>query len=163
MLYFLCAAPDAEPTNAAVIAATPAAAVSSSATRLRRTFMPPPSSLVRLVRQVYDRTTPIGLRQAALNGSRRPVRACSTSSCVSVGRVDGRRRVARIGVFITRDANPSGREILDQARAADVQGFDSVWLGDHLFDYRGEPYIADGPPDWLTLMPAIGAVTTRIR
>jgi len=71
--------------------------------------------------------------------------------------------VARIGVFINPDANTSVREILDQARAADVQGFDSVWLGDHLFDYRGEPYIADGPPDSFTLMTAIGAVTKRIR
>jgi len=71
--------------------------------------------------------------------------------------------VARIGVFINPDADTSVREILEQARAADAQGFDSVWLGDHLFDYRGEPYIADGPPDSLTLMTAIGAVTTRIR
>src|SRR5262249_25091310 len=51
----------------------------------------------------------------------------------------------------------------DQARTADRQGFASVWLGDHLIDYRGEPFVADGPLEAFTLMTAIGAVTSRVR
>jgi FMNH2-dependent dimethyl sulfone monooxygenase len=71
--------------------------------------------------------------------------------------------VAKIGVFINPDASAPAAAILEQARAADRQGFDSVWLGDHLFDYRGEPYIAEGPLDSFTLSTAIGAVTKRVR
>jgi len=52
--------------------------------------------------------------------------------------------------------------ILAEARAADEQGFDSVWTGDHLLGIRGEP-VADGPLETWTLMTAIGAVTERVR
>jgi alkanesulfonate monooxygenase SsuD/methylene tetrahydromethanopterin reductase-like flavin-dependent oxidoreductase (luciferase family) len=71
--------------------------------------------------------------------------------------------VAEICVYINPDAQTPARAILEQARAADRQGFHSVWLGDHLFDYRGEPYAAEGPLESFTLMTAIGAVTSRIR
>ena len=52
-------------------------------------------------------------------------------------------------------------EQIAQAKAADRQGFHSVWLGDHLLDFMGgaEP---DRPADSFTLMTAIGAVTERI-
>jgi len=43
-----------------------------------------------------------------------------------------------------------------------VQGFDSVWTGDHLFATRGEPY-PDRPLETWTLMTAIGATTEHIR
>ena len=69
----------------------------------------------------------------------------------------------RVGVFINPPANTSVDAIVAQAQAADRQGFDSVWLGDHLIDYRLGPAIAEGPPDSFTVMAAIGAVTTRIR
>jgi alkanesulfonate monooxygenase SsuD/methylene tetrahydromethanopterin reductase-like flavin-dependent oxidoreductase (luciferase family) len=52
--------------------------------------------------------------------------------------------------------------IFEEARAADRQGYDSIWLSDHLMEWRGEP----GPKlplDSLTLMTALGAVTNRTR
>ena len=71
--------------------------------------------------------------------------------------------MAEIGVYINPLASTTAQEILEQARTADRQGFASVWLGDHLIDYRGEPYVAEGPLESFTLMTAIGAVTSRIR
>lgn|GEM_PF-1178449 len=68
----------------------------------------------------------------------------------------------KIGVFINPEAATTAGAILEQARAADRQGFDSVWLGDHLIDYRGG-HVAEGPLESFTLMTAIGAVTSRIR
>ena len=70
--------------------------------------------------------------------------------------------MAKVGVFINPEPHTPVSEILEQARAADRQGFDSVWLGDHLIDYRGR-HIAEGPPESFTLMTAIGAQTKRIR
>ena len=52
--------------------------------------------------------------------------------------------------------------MLDEARLADDQGFDSVWTGDHLMSTRGEQY-PDRPLDTFTLMTAIGAVTQHVR
>ncbi len=51
--------------------------------------------------------------------------------------------------------------VFEEARQADQQGFDSIWLGDHIM---GHGYTGpDGPLDSLTLMTALGAVTTRTR
>jgi len=52
--------------------------------------------------------------------------------------------------------------VLDEARTADQQGFDSVWLFDHLMDIRGSQG-PDGPMDSFVLMTAIGAITRRTR
>jgi alkanesulfonate monooxygenase SsuD/methylene tetrahydromethanopterin reductase-like flavin-dependent oxidoreductase (luciferase family) len=52
--------------------------------------------------------------------------------------------------------------VLDEARVADAQGYDSVWLSDHIMNTRGE-HRADGPLDLFTLAVAIGAVTQRTR
>jgi alkanesulfonate monooxygenase SsuD/methylene tetrahydromethanopterin reductase-like flavin-dependent oxidoreductase (luciferase family) len=71
--------------------------------------------------------------------------------------------VAKVGLFINPPASLTASAIVRQAVAADEQGFDSVWLGDHLIDYRGEPFIPEGPPDSFTVMSAIGALTSRIR
>jgi FMNH2-dependent dimethyl sulfone monooxygenase len=52
--------------------------------------------------------------------------------------------------------------LLEEARSADRQGFDSIWLSDHLMEWRGNP----GPLlplDSFTIMTALGAVTTRTR
>src|SRR5919201_3511430 len=70
--------------------------------------------------------------------------------------------MARIGVYINPEPTVPVAAILDQAQTADRQGFDSVWLGDHLIDYR-DRVVPDGPPDSFTLMAAIGATTERIR
>jgi alkanesulfonate monooxygenase SsuD/methylene tetrahydromethanopterin reductase-like flavin-dependent oxidoreductase (luciferase family) len=51
--------------------------------------------------------------------------------------------------------------VFEEARQADQQGFDSIWLGDHIMGHgQSGP---DGPLDSLTLMTALGAVTTRTR
>jgi alkanesulfonate monooxygenase SsuD/methylene tetrahydromethanopterin reductase-like flavin-dependent oxidoreductase (luciferase family) len=52
--------------------------------------------------------------------------------------------------------------VLDEARTADQQGFDSVWLFDHLMDFRGL-HGPDGPMDSFVLMTAIGAQTKHTR
>jgi alkanesulfonate monooxygenase SsuD/methylene tetrahydromethanopterin reductase-like flavin-dependent oxidoreductase (luciferase family) len=52
--------------------------------------------------------------------------------------------------------------VIEEARTADAQGYDSVWLSDHIMNTRGE-HKADGPLDLFTLAVAIGAVTTRTR
>lgn len=56
--------------------------------------------------------------------------------------------------------------VLEEARLADRQGFDSVWLGDHLMSGRGSwrgPDGPDGPLDSFTLMTAVAASTERVR
>jgi alkanesulfonate monooxygenase SsuD/methylene tetrahydromethanopterin reductase-like flavin-dependent oxidoreductase (luciferase family) len=51
--------------------------------------------------------------------------------------------------------------VFEEARQADQQGFDSIWLGDHIMGHgQSGP---DGPLDSVTLMTALGAVTTRTR
>ena len=70
--------------------------------------------------------------------------------------------MAQVGVFINPEPSTPASAILEQARAADRQGFASVWLGDHLIDYRGR-HVAEGPFESFTLMTAIGAQTKRIR
>ncbi len=51
--------------------------------------------------------------------------------------------------------------VFEEARQADQQGFDSIWLGDHIM---GHGYTGpDGPLDSFTLMTALGGITTRTR
>jgi FMNH2-dependent dimethyl sulfone monooxygenase len=52
--------------------------------------------------------------------------------------------------------------VMEEARTADEQGFDSVWLSDHIMNTRGD-HRPDGPLDLFTLAVAIGAVTRRTR
>ena len=51
--------------------------------------------------------------------------------------------------------------VFEEARQADQQGFDSIWLGDHIMGhgYTG----SDGPLDSFTLMCSLAGVTTRTR
>jgi alkanesulfonate monooxygenase SsuD/methylene tetrahydromethanopterin reductase-like flavin-dependent oxidoreductase (luciferase family) len=53
------------------------------------------------------------------------------------------------------------RELLDMIRAIEDEGFDSIWLGEHLL-YRWPDREARGPWEAWTLMGAIAAVTTRV-
>ncbi len=70
--------------------------------------------------------------------------------------------MTKVGLFLNPVPTTPIDEIVVAAQRGDEQGFDSVWLGDHLIDYRGR--LSDvGPPDSFTMMVAIGAVTTRIR
>ncbi len=51
--------------------------------------------------------------------------------------------------------------VFEEARQADQQGYDSIWLGDHIMGhgYTG----ADGPLDSFTLMCSLASITTRTR
>lgn len=68
-----------------------------------------------------------------------------------------------VGFYINPPAGTPVGVILRQAQAADREGFDSVWLGDHLIDYRGGPPVPEGPVESFTTMTAIAATTSRIR
>jgi alkanesulfonate monooxygenase SsuD/methylene tetrahydromethanopterin reductase-like flavin-dependent oxidoreductase (luciferase family) len=52
--------------------------------------------------------------------------------------------------------------VMEEARRADEQGFDSIWLSDHMMNPFGEQR-ADGPLDYFVLMTALAAVTKRSR
>jgi alkanesulfonate monooxygenase SsuD/methylene tetrahydromethanopterin reductase-like flavin-dependent oxidoreductase (luciferase family) len=52
--------------------------------------------------------------------------------------------------------------VIEEARRADEQGFDSVWLSDHIMATSGA-HKPDGPLDLFVLMTAIAAVTQRAR
>jgi len=56
--------------------------------------------------------------------------------------------------------------VFEEARQADNQGYDSIWLGDHLMSGRGSwrgPDGPTGPLDAFTMMSAIGAITQHTR
>lgn len=54
--------------------------------------------------------------------------------------------------------------VLEEARLADAQGFDSVWLFDHLMGFRPNmQHAAQEPLETFTLMTAVGAVTHNVR
>src|SRR5262249_22129592 len=90
------------------------------------------------------------LRQARL---RAHVRSCAYAPSDSA-------RAMKIGVGLHPDR---GHQIvLEEARQADLQGFDSVWLNDHMMGLRTAHSPAE-PLDSLTLMTTIGAMTTRVR
>jgi alkanesulfonate monooxygenase SsuD/methylene tetrahydromethanopterin reductase-like flavin-dependent oxidoreductase (luciferase family) len=52
--------------------------------------------------------------------------------------------------------------VIEEARRADEQGFDSVWLSDHIMATSGA-HKPDGPLDLFLLMTAVAAVTQRTR
>jgi probable F420-dependent oxidoreductase len=52
-------------------------------------------------------------------------------------------------------------ELLDLSRAIEDEGFDSIWVGEHLL-YRWPDRPARGPWEAWTLMAAIAAATTRV-
>jgi dimethylsulfone monooxygenase len=54
--------------------------------------------------------------------------------------------------------------VLEEARLADQEGFDTVWLFDHLMDFRpNASHVGHEPLESFTLMTAVGAVTERVR
>jgi FMNH2-dependent dimethyl sulfone monooxygenase len=52
---------------------------------------------------------------------------------------------------------------VEEALRADEQGFDSVWLSDHILPIYGNPNEADRPLDLFLVMTAVAAVTRRVR
>src|SRR3954447_16519270 len=53
-------------------------------------------------------------------------------------------------------------EYVAMARTAEVSGFDSIWLGDHLL-YRDDGREERGPWDVWSMLAALGAVTEKVR
>jgi alkanesulfonate monooxygenase SsuD/methylene tetrahydromethanopterin reductase-like flavin-dependent oxidoreductase (luciferase family) len=52
--------------------------------------------------------------------------------------------------------------VFEEACQADAQGYDSIWLFDHLMDWHSH-HTPDGPYDSFTLMAALGGATKRVR
>src|SRR5579884_1545745 len=66
----------------------------------------------------------------------------------------------KLGLLLHPDSGADA--VLEEARRADRQGFDSVWLFDHMMDWRGR-HGSHAPLDSFTMMTAVGAVTSRVR
>jgi FMNH2-dependent dimethyl sulfone monooxygenase len=67
----------------------------------------------------------------------------------------------KIGITLHPDRGIDA--LMAEAVAADEQGYDSVWLFDHLMAFNTPNHGPDGPFENFTLMTAIGAVTKRTR
>lgn len=72
--------------------------------------------------------------------------------------------MVKIGVTLAPNPLAPASEVIEQAQAAERQGFDSVWISDHLVHYwdQSEP-TPHAPYEAVTLMTAIGASTSRVR
>ena len=66
----------------------------------------------------------------------------------------------KIGIQLHADRGVDA--VIEEARRADAQGFDSIWLSDHLMSPSGQDS-PEGPLDYFVLMTALGAVTQRVR
>ena len=65
---------------------------------------------------------------------------------------------------MTLNAARGADSVMAEARQADAQGFDSVWLFDHLTSFRaGTPNRPNEPLETWTLAAAIGGATSRVR
>lgn len=67
----------------------------------------------------------------------------------------------KIGITLHPDRGIDA--VMAEAQAADEQGYDSVWLFDHLMAFNSPVHTPDGPFENFTLMTAIGAATKRTR
>ena len=68
--------------------------------------------------------------------------------------------MAKLGLLLHPDRGVDA--VFEEAQLADEQGYDSIWLGDHIMAH-GEGARPDQPLDSLTLMIALGARTSRVR
>lgn len=72
--------------------------------------------------------------------------------------------MVKIGVTLGADPLAPASTLIEQAQAAERQGFDSVWISDHLVPFWGaEEPTPHAPYEAVTLMTAIGALTSRVR
>jgi probable F420-dependent oxidoreductase len=80
----------------------------------------------------------------------------------SHGRSMTGRRPLRVGVQLPEvEREVRWPELLDMVRAIEGEGFDSIWVGEHLL-YRWPDRPARGPWEAWTLMAAIAAATSRV-
>jgi probable F420-dependent oxidoreductase len=71
-------------------------------------------------------------------------------------------RPLRVGVQLPEvEREVRWPEYVAMARAAEVVGFDSIWLGDHLL-YRDDGLPERGPRDAWTMLAGLAAVTERV-
>ena len=71
-------------------------------------------------------------------------------------------RAVRVGIQLPEvEREVRWPEVAAMARAAEEEGFDSIWLGDHLL-YRGDGRRERGPWDVWTQLAALAAVTERV-
>jgi probable F420-dependent oxidoreductase len=72
------------------------------------------------------------------------------------------RRPLKVGIQLPEvERQVRWPEILDMVRAIEAEGFDSVWVGEHLL-YRWQDRPPRGPWEAWTMLAAIAAATTRI-
>ena len=73
------------------------------------------------------------------------------------------RRPLRVGIQLPEvEREVRWPELVDMARAIEANGFDSIWLGEHLL-YRWPDRAPRGPWEAWTLMGALAAVTSRVQ
>jgi probable F420-dependent oxidoreductase len=74
----------------------------------------------------------------------------------------GSRRPLKVGIQLPEvEREVRWTELLDMTRAIEDEGFDSIWVGEHLL-YRWPDRPARGPWEAWTLMAAIAAATSRV-
>src|SRR3954452_20781081 len=73
--------------------------------------------------------------------------------------VEGGSSMVKIGMLLHPERGVDA--VFEEAKQADQQGFDSIWLGDHIMGHGYDG--PDGPLDSLTLMTALGGVTRNTR
>jgi alkanesulfonate monooxygenase SsuD/methylene tetrahydromethanopterin reductase-like flavin-dependent oxidoreductase (luciferase family) len=75
---------------------------------------------------------------------------------------DGNLSRMKFGMLLHQERGADA--VLHEARLADEQGFDSVWLFDHLMSIRSDADHVPGEPlETFTLMTSVGAVTHSVR
>ena len=68
----------------------------------------------------------------------------------------------KVGLVYRSGPNLALDAVLHQSKRADEQGFDSLWLPDHLASVDSNEANPHEPPESMTLMGAIAAVTKRV-
>ena len=69
----------------------------------------------------------------------------------------------KLGLVYQPDSSLSLGAVLHQSKLADEQGFDSLWLTDHVAGSDPGSANPHEPPDSMTLMAAMAAVTSRVQ
>src|SRR4051794_29056686 len=85
------------------------------------------------------------------------------STAVTISAMTPPHRPLKVGIQLPEvEREVRWPELLDMTRAIEGEGFDSLWVGEHLL-YRWEDRPARGPWEAWTLLAAIAASTSRIQ